>query len=201
MAWADPSDAFFVQVQGSGTVVLEDGKRLRVGYADQNGHKYESIGKFMVDVLPKGKISLQTIEAYLRGLSADQIRAYLFRNPSYVFFHEIDGEAVTSLGVPVIPGRTIATDGRYFPKGALAILDIDKPRFDSPTDEKPAGTEHVSRWVLDTDTGGAIRGGGRVDLFWGNGPEAKRYAGQIKSPGRLVYLVPKEETLVRLRAK
>ncbi len=201
MAWADPIDAFFVQIQGSGTVVLEDGKRLRIGYADQNGHKYESIGKFMVDVLPKGKISLQTIEAYLRGLSADQIRSYLFRNPSYVFFREREGLPVTMFGTPAVAGRTIATDARYFPKGALAFLSFEKPRFDSPLATDPSGFDKTSRFVVDDDTGGAIRGGGRVDLFWGSGPEARRSAGVLKNPGRLFYLAPKEALLQRTGTK
>jgi len=137
-----------LQIQGSGIIDLPNGRKLRLGYADQNGHKYEAVGKHLTSVITD--MSAQAVEAHLKKISNGERKELLFKNPSYVFFHEIDGEAVTSLGVPVIPGRTIATDGRYFPKGALAILDIDKPRFDSPTDEKPAGTEHVSRWVLDT---------------------------------------------------
>lgn len=195
LCWVDPIDAFFMQIQGSGTVVLDSGKRLRLGYADQNGHKYESIGKFMLDVLPKDKITLQTIESHLRSLPEPQYRAYLNRNPSYVFFQERTNEPLTLYGTPAVAGRTIATDTRFFHKGTLAFLVFEKPRFETPDSVEPAAWEKVGRFVVDDDTGGAIKGGGRVDLFWGSGADARRHAGQIKRTGKLYYLVPNEELL------
>lgn len=195
LCWVDPIDAFFMQVQGSGTVVLDSGKRLRLGYSDQNGHKYESIGKFMLDVLPKDKITLQTIEAHLRSLPEASYRGYLNRNPSYVFFQERADQPLTLYGTPAVAGRTIATDTRYFNKGTLAFLQFEKPRFDTADATEASGFDRTGRFVVDDDTGGAIRGGGRVDLFWGSGAEARRYAGQVKKGGKLFYLVPNEELL------
>lgn len=198
MAYLSPLDSFFMQIQGSGTVMFPDGSKVRVGYADQNGHRYESIGKFMTAMIPKEQMTLQTIERTLSNMSLEQSRSILYKNPSYVFFKEREGEPVTFFGTRTTPGRTIASDSRYFPKGAVGFLEFDKPVWDNDTSEVPAKWEKVTRFVLDDDTGGAIRGTGRVDLFWGPGPEAKRNAGVIKNVARLYYLVPKEEFLKTL---
>lgn len=199
IVYTDPIDAFFMQIQGSGTVVLEDGTRVRVGYGDQNGHKYESIGRFMTDVLPKGKITATAIESYLRSLPEERSRAYMNRNPSYVFFREREGQPTTMFGTPAIGGRTIATDPRYFSKGTLAFLAFEKPRWSSDAAPEPEGFDKASRFVVDDDTGGAIRGGGRVDLFWGSGAEARRNASVMKQPGKLFYLAPKDDLLKRMQ--
>jgi membrane-bound lytic murein transglycosylase A len=201
IAWVDPIDGFFLEVQGSGTVDLPTGRKLRVGYAAQNGQTYESIGRFLTDVIPKEQMSLQTIEAYLRGLPAPDSRRILDKNPSYVFFKRLDGPAVTYLGTPAVGGRTIATDARFFPKGALAYLTFDSPTFAAPDAAQPMGTEAVGRLVIDSDRGGAIKGGGRVDLFWGAGPDARQHAGVLKSDGRLLYLAPKAVVLAQRRLK
>ena len=199
LAYVDPIDAFFLQIQGSGTIVLDDGARLRVGYSEQNGHKYESIGRFLTDVISKDKITLMAIESYLRSMPVEKARGILQRNPSFVFFSDRGaGAPLTMLGTPVVPGRTIATDTRYFQKGTLAFLVFEQPRFADAAANEPSAWEKTSRFVVDDDTGGAIRGGGRVDLFWGAGAEARRYAGVMKAPGRLVYLVPGEELLKRI---
>jgi membrane-bound lytic murein transglycosylase A len=97
------------------------------------------------------------------------------------------------LGLPATDGRTIATDAKYFPKGALGFLVATKPKFDSPQALTPAGWEPMSRFVIDQDIGGAINGGGRLDLFWGRGDDAKCYAGVMKQHGKLYYIVPKEK--------
>lgn len=191
LCWVDPLDAFFLQVQGSGTIHLTGGKSLRLGYAEKNGHRYESIGQFLKDVLPPEKISLQTIERHLRTLSEEEMRRILNLNPSYVFFQELEKNAITSFGVPATDGRTVATDGRFFQKGTLAFLSSTKPVFDSAEAIEPAEWIPFSRFVVDQDIGGGIKGGGRLDLFWGSGPEAKRFAGVMKQPGRLYYLAPK----------
>jgi membrane-bound lytic murein transglycosylase A len=191
ICYVDPIEAFFLQVQGSGTVRLEDGKLLRINYAEKNGHPYESLSKFLKPYIPMEQMNLHTIEAYLRKLSKEELQSFLNMNPSYVFFQTSSESAVTYLGVPATDGRTVATDQRYFPKGALGFLQFEKPVFESPDALLPVKAERVGRFVLDQDIGGAITGGGRLDLFWGRGAEAKRYAGAMKTSGRLYYLAPK----------
>ena len=192
ICYVDPLDSYLLQVQGSGTVVFPDGKRLFVNYADKNGFPYESISKFFRDKIPTEQLNLHTIEAALRAMPRKERQALLNKNPSYVFFTtERDKSAITSLGVSATDGRTIATDGRYFVKGALAYLEFDKPVFESASDLQPKAWEAAGRLVLDQDIGGAITGPGRVDLFWGRGPEAKQRAGVIKREARLSYLLPR----------
>lgn len=195
IAWVDPLDGFVLQIQGSGTLELEDGRRIRVGYSDENGHVYQAIGKFLTEVIPLRKMTLLSIEAHLRGLSGEAMHEILNRNPSYVFFHEREGEPVTSLGVPATAGRTIATDSRLFPKGAIAYLSFSKPILGGENGLEPRFWAGAGRIVLDQDTGGAIKGPGRLDLFWGRGEEAKRYASAMKQSARLYYLAPKAEWL------
>lgn len=190
LAWVDPIDAFFLQIQGSGQVRYKNGKSIRVGYAGQNGHEYIPIGKFMTHEIPLEEMSLQRIEAYLRALSKKEAQEYLDRNPSYVFFRTLEDRPITSFGTEVIDGRTIATDARFFPKGTIAYMEFEKPLI------HPDGTVEwvkTSRIVIDQDTGGAIKGPGRVDLFWGSGDTAKKHAGIFKRRGRLYYFVPKSE--------
>lgn len=191
LAWVDPIDAFVLQIQGSGRVRLADKSEIRVGYASQNGQPYVAIGQFLFDRIPRDKMSLQKIEAHLRSLDEKERQDLMNQNPSYVFFQIIDKQPVTFFGNEVTAGRTIATDQLYFPKGALAFLDYEKPIFADETTDEPKEFKPQSRFVFDQDTGGAIRGTGRVDLFWGSGPEAKRYSGVIKNNGRLYYLFPK----------
>lgn len=198
LAWVDPIDAFFLEIQGSGVVRLEDGSEFKVGYAAQNGHPYVAIGKHLRHAIPLEKMSLQTIESHLRSLPRAEARKIMDLNPSYVFFRPLPGSGVTFFGTEVVTGRTIATDQTYFPKGALAFLEFDKPLFASNDATEPIAWEKTSRFVLDQDTGGAIRGPHRVDLFWGRGDAAKQSAGVIKNRGRLVYFVPRQEFLRRL---
>lgn len=191
LAWVDPIDAFVLQIQGSGRVKFSEKEEVRVGYAGQNGQPYVAIGQFLFDRIPKDKMSLQKIEAHLRSLSENERQELLNQNPSYVFFKVIQKQPVTYFGNEVTAGRTIATDPRYFPKGALAFLTYPKPVFPDAAAEEPTGFESRSRFVFDQDTGGAIKGPGRVDLFWGPGPEGKRFSGVIKNNGHLYYLFPK----------
>jgi membrane-bound lytic murein transglycosylase A len=187
ICWVDPVDAFILQIQGSGVIEFSTGKQLRLSFAEKNGHNYESIGKFISDKIPLEQLNLQTLEAHLRSLPISEMQALLNKNPSYVFFKPATSNAVTALGVPATAGRTIATDRKYFPKGALGFLVSTKPVFETETQT----WEPLSRFVFDQDVGGAIQGGGRVDLFWGRGDEAKKFAGLMKQPGRLYYIVPK----------
>lgn len=192
ICWMDPLDAFLIQTQGSGTIEVGKGKAIRIHYADKNGLTYESIGKFLRHRIPSEQMNLPGIEAVLKSLPTLEQQKVLSMNPSYVFFEETHESSLTKMGIPATDGRTIATDGKYFPKGGLAFLTFEKPVFASDDAVQPSGSEKVGRFVLDQDVGGAITGGGRADLFWGRGKDAKRYAGVIKGKGTLHYLVPKE---------
>ena len=193
LCWVDPVDAFFLQVQGSGTVLLENGEKLRINYAEKNGHPYRPVGSVFKDQIPPGQLNLHTIEQKLRGLSPTAMQLAMNVNPSYVFFRLNDQSAVTYMGLPATDGRTIATDQRYFQKGLLGFLMFDKPHFKTIDSIQPEKFEPASRFVLDQDIGGAITGGGRVDLFWGRGAEAKQSAGVMKDKARMYYLAPKKK--------
>jgi len=201
LAWVDRIDAFLLEIQGSGIVRFEDGTEIAVGYAAQNGQPYVSIGKYLFDVIPKEKMSIQAIESYLRSVPEAEAQRIMNLNPSFVFFKQQARGGVTFFGSDLVEGRTIATDQTYFPKGALAFLEFDKPVFAGPKELEPVSWQRATRFVLDQDTGGAIRGADRLDLYWGRGEAAKQSAGVMKNLGRLVYFVPKREFLDRLATK
>jgi membrane-bound lytic murein transglycosylase A len=191
IAWVrDPVDLFFVEVQGSGAIQLAEGGEVRIGYAGSNGHPYRSIGRLLVDEgkVPAEKISMQSIRAYLAEHPEETSRV-LNHNESFVFFRRLEGAPEGSLGEPVTPGRSIATDHRVFPPGALAFLETTRPGVGAGGETVAAGP--LTRFVLNQDTGGAIRGPGRVDFFWGRGTEAATAAGLMRQPGRLFFLVPR----------
>ncbi|PRP69486.1 murein transglycosylase [Chromobacterium amazonense] len=186
IAWVeDPVELFFLQVQGSGRIQLDDGSFLHVGFADQNGYPYQSIGKWLVD---KGEMTLS--DASMQG-----IKDWLARNPqrrdellsvnqSYIFFKPLsgdDGGPVGALGVPLTGGYSIAVDPRYIPLGAPIYLATTWPH----------STEPLVRLVHAQDTGSAIKGALRADLFWGYGTEAGMYAGRMKQQGSMWLLLPK----------
>ncbi len=177
-------DAFFVEIQGSGLLRLPDGTTRVVTYAGKNGHRYEAIGAELVrrGAIPREQVSMQTIKAWLAANPSEQ-PLLLATNPSYVFFRFAD-EAVGSLGVPVTPDRTLAADGKVFPKGALAFVEAERPTDAAGGPMKPFG-----RFFLDQDAGGAIRSSARIDLFFGSGAYAESAAGRMKQPGRLYYLL------------
>jgi membrane-bound lytic murein transglycosylase A len=191
---ADPVDAFFLEIQGSGRIQLADGTVLRLGYADQNGHPYRSIGRVLVErgEMTAEQASLAAIREWAHR-NPDKLRGLLDENPSYVFFREvapfapgtleasIDGP-IGSLGVPLARERTIAVDPRSIPLGA--------PVFIATT--YPLSTRPLQRLVLAQDTGGAIRGAVRADYFWGFGDDAGREAGRMRQQGRLFLLWPKD---------
>lgn len=187
ICWVDPIDAFFLQIQGSGSVRLLQGGELTLRYAGKNGQAYRAIGKHIKTQLGLAQITMQQIERHLRSLPPMEAQEIMNLNPSYVFFAPSDERALTALSVPATPGRTIATDRRFFPDGALAYLTLDKAVRAEDGEER-----RISRFVLDQDSGGAIRGGGRVDLFWGRGEDAKRFAGTVQGRGRLYYLLPRQ---------
>lgn len=200
LAWVDPVDAFFLQVQGSGTVRFNNGKELRLGYAAKNGHPYVGIGRLLYHKIPKEDMTMQALDKHLRSLSEEDQQKILFQNPSYVFFRKIEGRPVTHSGAEVIDGRTIATDKSFYPKGTLAFLEFPRPTFSDEFSTRPNTWVDTSRFVLDQDTGGAIKGPARVDLFWGTGEDAAQHAGVLKNWGKLYYLVPKDEFVEELKS-
>jgi membrane-bound lytic murein transglycosylase A len=182
----DPVEYFFLQVQGSGRVRLPDGSLVRVAYADQNGHPYQSVGRHLVErgELKLEEASMQGIQAWGRANPA-KLNDVLNANPSYVFFREAtsnnDGPA-GSLGVPLTPERSMAIDPRTIPLGAPVFLSTTRPNSAQP----------LNRLMLAQDTGGAIKGAVRADFFWGFGKEAGEQAGRMRQQGRLWVLLPAE---------
>lgn len=181
---ADPIELFFLQVQGSGRVELPDGRRVRVGYADQNGHPYQSIGRWLVEQgeLKLEDASMQGIQAWARA-NPKRLHELLNVNPSFVFFRELPdngGGPPGALGVPLTPGRSIAVDPRAVPLGAPVFLATTQPASGQP----------MQRLVLAQDTGGAIKGAVRADFFWGFGAEAGAQAGRMRQKGEMWVLLP-----------
>jgi membrane-bound lytic murein transglycosylase A len=190
LLWVDdPVEAFFLEVQGSGRVALEDGSVLRIGYAAQNGHPYRAIGRLLREEgkIPADRMSAQSIKAYLRASPEDQARVFAY-NPGVVFFQVKTRGPEGSSGAVVTPGRSIAADAALFPVGALALLETTRPVLDALG--QVTGHEPMVRLVLNQDTGGAIRGPGRVDLFCGFGPEAEALAGHLQHRGTLYFIGP-----------
>lgn len=193
LAYLKPIDAFFLQIQGSGSVLFPNGEKMHVGYAGQNGHKYKSIGKLLYDVIPKEEMSMAKIEEYLSGLSHEELQIFLSKNPSYIFFEELKGEkGLTTLGHPVVNQTTLAVDPRVFPLGGLGLLLFNKPLFESDSATVSIGHEEKRHLIFAHDTGGAIKGAGRADLYWGAGKKAQQIAGVIKDPAQLIFLAPKD---------
>lgn len=193
LVWVDDRlDLFFLQVQGSGIVKLESGGTMYVGYAATNGHPYRAVGKLLIDEgkISRADISMQTIRDYLTKHPEEMDRV-LFYNPSYVFFKETGKVGIGSLGCSLVDGRAVAMDKNIFPKGALAFVETTKPELD----DKGEIVRWVpfSRFVLNQDTGGAIKGPGRADFFWGKGKYAQAAAGCMKQEGRLFFLVKKRK--------
>lgn len=187
LCYVDKIDAFFLQIQGSGTVILEDGSKLRLGYVGQNSRRYQSIGKFLTDVIPLEEMSMQAIDSYLRQLPENEIQTILNMNPSYVYFNKIKTPPMTTSNTAVIAGRTLAVDTTYFPLGLLGFLKV-------PTSfEKLEVENHEGRFIFSQDTGGAIKGAHRADLYWGEGEEAALVAGKIKHKAYLYFLFPKDK--------
>jgi membrane-bound lytic murein transglycosylase A len=194
VAWLhDPVDAFFLQIEGSGRLVLPDGSTRHINYAGANGHPYRSIGKILLDAaeIDPENMSMQEVKRWLRD-HPQRSRDLLMANPSYVFFSLADDGPYGNIGVPLTPERSIATDGAIFPKGALAYITTQQPVV-AADGETIAGWRPLGRFALNQDTGGAIRGPGRVDLFWGAGERAATAAGHLRHEGRLYWLLLKED--------
>jgi len=185
LVWVDDAiELFFLQIQGSGRIGLDTGETIRVGYAEQNGHPYRSIGRLLVERgdLPLESASMQGIKEWARR-NPDRVRELLNHNAAYVFFRELPKDLPGppgALGVPLTSRRSVAVDPRFVPLGA--------PVYVSTT--WPLTTRPLNRLMLAQDTGGAIRGAVRADFFWGFGAEAAREAGRMRQPLRMWVLLP-----------
>jgi len=188
LVWVDnPIEAFFLEVQGSGRIALDSGETLRLNYADQNGHPYQSIGRWLLDrgELKPGEATMQGIKAWALA-NPKRVEELLAQNPSYVFFRELQVSDPSigppgAQGVPLTPERSIAVDPRYTPLGAPVFVATTYPNSDA----------RLERLVIAQDTGGAIRGQVRADYFWGFGAEAGALAGRMRQPLRMWVLLPK----------
>ena len=199
LLWVDdPVDLFFLQIQGSGRVRLPSGELVRVGYADQNGQPYKSIGRYLVE---QGELKLE--QASMQGIKAwgeanpAKLDALLNQNPSYVFFRELPRNGTNqdtaadgplgALGVALTPERSIAVDPRHIPLGAPVFLATSWPGSARP----------LARLMLAQDSGGAIRGAVRADYFWGFGEAAGALAGRMRQSGRMWVLLPRDYPLAQ----
>jgi len=185
----DPVDAFFLEIQGSGRVRLEDGSELRIGYASQNGHPYYAIGRELVELgaLSRDEVSLQTIRAWLAD-NPERAEEVMATNPSYVFFRALGPDGpYGAQGVVLTPGRSLALDRVFHALGVPVWLDASRPAAEPGASDLP-----LRRLMVAQDTGGAIRGPVRGDVFWGPGEEAEQVAGRMRHEGRMWLLLPRE---------
>ena len=179
LAWAaDPVDLFFIEIQGSGELRLSDGSIMRIGYDNQNGLDYVAIGRLLRDrgILPPGGANMQAIKDWIRA-NPDQGRELMRENQSYIFFKELTGPPLGSLGLPITPQGTVAADPNFVPLGAPVFLTMDRREVDG-------------FWVAQ-DVGGAIKGPNRFDTFWGGGSQATATAGGMSASGQALILLPK----------
>ncbi len=195
LLWADDLvDVFFLHIQGSGRVTMrkdtdqadtaEQSAYRFVGYAGQNGHPYHAIGKFLIqdEQISREDMSMQAIREWLKN-NPDKAEDLLNKNPSYVFFRELDREgAVGGQNIVLTPERSLAIDHTYYPYGLPIWLDAAHPAEDNAP---------LRRLMIGQDTGGAIRGPVRGDVFWGYGAQAEALAGQMKSAGKMTILLPR----------
>jgi len=193
VAWLKSKvDGFFLEIQGSGRVDLGNGDLLRVHYAASNGRAYSSVGKYLIDKneTSKANMSMQAIRQWLEAHPerTDEVLNY---NQSYVFFNKETDGPYGSLGVKVTAFRSVATDSGVLPRGALCFMQAQLPDKDAMDPQKE--WKKASFFVLNQDTGGAIKGPARADLFCGNGNYAEFTAGYMKHYGRLFFLVLKPE--------
>ncbi len=186
LVWVnDLVDGFFLQVQGSGLVQLENGETMHVGYADQNGQAYNSIGRVLIErgELTIDQAGMQGIKDWARN-NPQKLRDLLNANPSYVFFRELPAGLsgpLGALGVPLTAERSVAIDPRHVPLGAPIFLSTTLPNSNKP----------LKKLMMAQDTGGAIKGGVRADYFWGAGESAGKQAGSMKQQGKIWVLLPK----------
>jgi membrane-bound lytic murein transglycosylase A len=191
LVWlSDPFEAYIAHIQGSAKIRLPDGNLVTVGYVAHNGHEYKSMSQVLVKdgKIPSSQLSLATIIAYFKE-HPDEVSRYTRLNPRFIFFGKQEGDARGSLNEPVTPMRTIATDKSIFPRGCLTFISTTLPRNEAGS----VVLRPYSGFMLDQDTGGAIRAPGRCDVYIGVGDMAGKLAGQTYQEGKLYYLFLKQE--------
>ena len=181
----NPVEAFFLEIQGSGVIKFEDGSTTQVGYADQNGHPYRSMGLALIrqGELKRHRVSMQSIK-YWAKKNKSKLQRFLNANPSTVFFRELPQGLpgpIGALGVPITSERSVAIDRRYIPLGAPIFLSTTEPNSNISLD----------KLMIAQDTGGAINGGVRADFYWGQGKSAGAKAGRMKQSGEIWVMLPK----------
>lgn len=182
----DPVEAFFLEIQGSGIIQLDNGEAMQIGYADQNGYPFKAIGSTLVQ-----KKEITMTEASMEGIknwarkNITKLREFLNMNASYVFFRKLPNDLpgpIGALGVSIEAERSVAIDPKFVPLGAPIFLSTTQPHTNEP----------LERLMVAQDTGGAIRGGVRADFYWGSGDEAGRKAGSMKQQGKIWTLLPRD---------
>jgi membrane-bound lytic murein transglycosylase A len=191
LAWLDPVDAFFVHIQGSARIRLKDGSAMRVGFAGRNGYPFTPIARVLVErgTMSRERASMQSIRAWLADNPKDA-PGLMRENRSYIFFRKDEGRPdsdgpLGAQSVPVTAGRSIAVDDTLWPYGLPVWVDVSLP--------SPKGQAPFRRLMVAQDTGAAIRGAGRADIFVGTGQEAGQIAGRIHNRGHFIVLVPRAE--------
>jgi membrane-bound lytic murein transglycosylase A len=191
IAWLkDPLDIAFLHIQGSGRLRFPNRNDLLVHYQASNGQPFRSIGRYMIEkgFLVREEMSMQAIRKYLTE-NPEVLDEVLNHNPSYIFFQQVENGPLGSLGLLLTPGRSIALDSKIFPKGGLGFISCQKPLINDQGEI--IGWNRFSRFVLNQDSGGAIKGAGRADIFWGSGPYAELTAGHMQHEGDLYILIKK----------
>ncbi len=182
----DPVEAFFLEIQGSGIIQLDNGEAMQIGYADQNGYPFKAIGSTLVQKkeITLAEASMEGIKNWARK-NITKLREFLNMNASYVFFRKLPNDLpgpIGALGVSIEAERSVAIDPKFIPLGAPIFLSTTQPNTSEP----------LERLMVAQDTGGAIRGGVRADFYWGSGDEAGRKAGSMKQQGKIWILLPRD---------
>jgi len=182
----DPVEAFFLEIQGSGIIQLDNGEAMQIGYADQNGYPFKAIGSTLVQKkeITLAEASMEGIKNWARK-NITKLREFLNMNASYVFFRKLPNDLpgpIGALGVSIEAERSVAIDPKFIPLGAPIFLSTTQPNTSEP----------LERLMIAQDTGGAIRGGVRADFYWGSGDEAGRKAGSMKQQGKIWILLPRD---------
>ena len=194
LMWVENSvESFFLEIQGSGVIKFEDGSTTQVGYADQNGHPYRSMGLALIrqGELQRNKVSMQSIKAWARK-NKRKLQKFLNANPSTVFFRELPSGLpgpIGALGVPISSERSVAIDRKFIPLGAPIFLSTTEPN----------SKISLNKFMIAQDTGGAINGGVRADFYWGQGKVAGSKAGSMKQSGEMWVMLPKTFTFPKLQ--
>lgn len=182
IAYVHPVDAFFLQIQGSGKLLLENKESFWVGFADQNGHPYLAVGRRLRDHLSGEQMGMEALRQHMLSLNSEELSEFLSENPSYVFFEKRNLRATGSFGLEPHAGRTVAVDPTVYALGGIGFLNF------------VSGSKMSSRLVFFQDTGGAIKGP-RIDLFVGEGSEAGLLAGELNEKADLTVLLPSPKLL------